>query len=113
MSEEKVKCYRLYWLCSQSGRSLPAGVGFYNESKGDYRLSVDVFCENKIVFLRPISMTDGMINFRVESAIKKKSGIGVHHRAEIGVGHANAKDGFPIYMDIGPYDRTLVMEAAA
>lgn len=58
-------------------------------------------------------MTDGMINFRVESAIKKKSGIGVHHRAEIGVGHANAKDGFPIYMDIGPYDRTLVMEAAA
>jgi hypothetical protein len=109
--KEKVKCHRLYWLCGQSGRRYPAGVAFYNELKNDYRLCVDTFCENKVVFLKPISMTDGVINFRVESAVRKNGA--VLHRAEIGIGHASVDDAFPIYMDIGPYDRTLVLEAAA
>ncbi len=113
MSNLEIKCHRLYWLCNQTSRRYPAGVAFYNEANGDYRLSIDTFCENKVVYLKPVSMTEELVNFRVESAIRKKDGIGVHHRAEIGVGHANAEDGFPIYMDIGPFDRTLVLEASA
>ncbi len=113
MSDKENKYHRLFWLCSQTGRRYPAGVAFYNEPKGDYRLCVDAFCENKVVFLKPSSMEDGVIHFRVETAIRKKDGTGVHHRAEIGIGHANSEDGFPIYMDIGPYNRTLVLEATA
>ena len=106
-SNNEVKCHRLYWLCSQSGRRYPAGVAFFNESKGDYRLKVDAFCEEKSVYLKPVSMLDGVVNYRVEAT--KKGG---QFRAEIGVGHASVNEGYPIYMDIGPYDRTLVLEAA-
>ena len=104
------RCHRLYWLCTQSGKKIPAGVAFYNDSKSDYRLKVDTFCEDKNVFVKPVSMENGVINFRVESLVKKKAG--APHRAEIGVGHANLEEGFPIYMEIGPFDRALVMEAA-
>ena len=79
--------------------------------KGDYRLKVDTFCEDKTVYLKPISMTEGIINFRVESVVRKKAS--APHRAEIGVGHASVVEGFPIFMDIGPYNRTLVLEATA
>jgi hypothetical protein len=105
-----MKCHRLYWLCSESGRRFPAGVAFYNEPQGDYRLKVDTFPEDKVIYLKPISMTEGVINFRVEAAIRKKGVI--LHRAEIGVGHANVDTGYPVFMDIGPYSRALVMEEA-
>lgn len=107
-NNSEVKLHRLYWLNSQSGRRIPAGVAFYNEDKGNYRLKVDTFCEEKSIFLFPVSMTEGVINFRVE-AVKKGGGL----RSEIGIGHATVDGGFPIYMDIGPFDRTLVLEAAA
>jgi len=104
------KCHRLYWLCGHSGKRYPAGVAFYNQNKGDYRLKVDTFCDGKSVFVKPISMTDGIINFRVETVVNTNKG---SHRTEIGVGHASVEAGYPIYMDIGPYERTLVLEAAA
>ena len=110
MNNEKTKCHRLYWHCAESGQRYPAGVAFFNEPQGDYRLKVDMFPEDKVVYLKPISMTDGVINFRVEATVRK-NGV-VLHRAEIGVGHASVESGFPIYMDIGPYSRTLVLEAA-
>ncbi len=108
MSNNEVKCHRLYWVNPKSGRRSNAGVAFYNESKGDYRLKIDTFCDDKVVYLKPVSMMDGVINYRVEAT--KKGG---QYRSEIGVGHANVDDGYPIYMDIGPFDRTLVLEGAA
>jgi hypothetical protein len=110
-NNEKAKCHRLYWLCNLTGRRFPAGVAFYNETKGDYRLCVDTFCENKVIYLKPISVDDDQINFRVESAVRK-DGL-ILRRSEIGVGHASVENEFPIYMDIGPFDRTLVLEATA
>ncbi len=105
------QCHRLFWLCGQTGRKVSAGVAFFNESKGDYRLKVDTFCEDKYFYVKPVSMEDGVINFRVESLVKKKTGY--PHRAEIGVGHASVAEGYPIFMEIGPFERTLVLEAAA
>ena len=110
MNTEKSKCHRLYWVCNESGRKHPAGVAFFNEPQGDYRLKVDLFPEEKTIYLKPISMTDGIINFRVEAAVRKQ-GV-VVHRAEVGVGHASIETGYPVFMDLGPYSRTLVMEAA-
>ena len=110
MKQEKQKCHRLFWLCTESVRRHPAGVAFYNEPQGDYRLKVDVFPEDKVIYLKPTSMTIGLIHFRVEAAVRK-NGV-VLHRSEIGVGHASVDSGYPIYMDVGPYERTLVLEAA-
>lgn len=104
------KVHKLYWLAQESGKRYPAGVAFYNDSKGDYRLKIDTLCEDKVIYLKPVSMTDGLIHFRVEAAVRKE-GV-VLHRAEIGQGHAKVETGYPVFMDIGPYSRTLVLEAA-
>ena len=104
------KIHKLYWLAQDSGKRYPAGVAFYNELQGDYRLKVDTFPEDKVIYLKPISMSDGLIHFRVETAVRKQ-GV-VLHRAEIGEGHASIESGYPIFMDIGPFARTLVLEAA-
>lgn len=110
MNLEKEKCYRLYWLCDETGKRYPAGVAFYNDLQSDYRLKVDVFPEDKVIYLIPISVENDVVKYRVEAAVRK-NGV-VLHRAEIGVGHASIESGFPIFMDIGPYTRTLVLEAA-
>ncbi len=104
------KCHRLYWLDNDSGHTVPAGVAFFNSTEGDYRLKVDTFCNEKQVYLKPISMEEGVIHFRVESLVRKLSGLSI--RNEIGTGRATVRDGYPIYMDIGPFSRTLVLEAA-
>lgn len=104
------KCHDLYWLDSDSGQRIPAGIAFFNSDEGDYNLKVDTFCYDKQIYLKPVSMEEGVINFRVESLEYLRSGAPL--RNEIGTGHAIIRDGYPIYMDIGPFSRTLVLEAA-
>lgn len=108
MSDNKNEKFNLFWLCKQTGRKHPAGVAFFNESQTDYRLKIDVMPEEKLVYLKASSVSEGLIRYRVETAVKKQGR--VTHRAEIGSGYAKADEGFPVYMDIGPYDRQLVME---
>jgi hypothetical protein len=107
--EQKQKSERLnlYWLCSQTGRKHSAGVAFFNEEQGDYRLKIDVMPEDKTLFLKAVSASDGVTYYRVEAAVKKAGR--VVHRAEVGSGHAKKEDS-TIYMDIGPFSRTLVLE---
>lgn len=104
------KCHALYWLDNDSGQKIPAGVAFFNSIEGDYRLKVDTFCNDKQVYLKPVSMEEGVINFRVEALSHRRSGPSI--RNDIGTGHAAVRDGYPIYLDIGPFSRTLVLEAA-
>jgi hypothetical protein len=105
------KLHRLYWVCRTSGKRFPAGVAFYNETAGDYRLKVDTFCQDKSVFLKPVSLHNEVIQFRVEAVVRRKDGPA--QRVEIGMGEAEASKGFPIVMNIGPFDRSLVLEATA
>lgn len=108
MSEKKNDKFNLYWLCKQTGRKHPAGVAFFNESQADYRLKIDTMPEDKLIYLKVSSLSEGMIHYRVETAVKKQGR--VTHRAEIGSGVAKADEGYPVYMDIGPFERQLVME---
>lgn len=108
MTEQNNEKFNLFWVCNLTGRKHPAGVAFFNESAGDYRLKVDTMPEEKIIFLKPTSVVDGTIYFRIEAVVRKEGRVG--HRAEIGTGKADAKEGYPVTMDIGPYSRNLVME---
>ncbi len=110
MSENKSERFNLFWLCKQTGRKHPAGVAFFNESQADYRLKIDTMPDDKLIYLKVSSMSDGKMLYRVETAVKKQGR--VTHRAEIGSGYANADEGYPVYMDIGPFERSLVMEPA-
>jgi hypothetical protein len=106
---KKSERLNLYWLCEQTGRRHPAGVAFYNEDQGDYRLKIDVMPEEKTLYLKAISSGPDVTYYRVEAAVKKAGR--VVHRAEVGSGYAK-KDDSTIYMSIGPFSRTLVLEQA-
>ena len=108
-NEQKPKSERLnlFWLCSQTGRKHPAGVAFFNEDQGDYRLKIDIMPEDKTHFLKAVSASGDVTYYRVEAAVKKAGR--VVHRAEVGSGYAKKEDS-TIYMDIGPFSRTLVLE---
>ena len=112
MSENKIEQKQserlnLYWLCNQTGRKHPAGVAFYNEDQGDYRLKIDVMPEDKVLYLKMVSVSDDVTYYRVEVAVKKSGRAA--HRAEVGSGYAKQADS-TIFIDIGPFSRTLVLE---
>lgn len=107
-NNQKSERLNLYWLCTQTGRKHPAGVAFFNVEQGDYRLKVDVLPEEKTLFLKASSVSADSILYRVEAAVNKAGR--VVHRAEIGTGYAKKADPGLIYMDIGPFSRTLVLE---
>lgn len=98
----------LSWLCTQTGKKIPAGVAFFNETQGDYRLKIDAFPEDKIVYLKPTGARDGNAYYRVETAVRR--GGQVTHRAQIGTGYSKTASGLPVFMDVGPYSKTLMME---
>lgn len=100
--------FLLYWLCQLTGKKVPAGVAFFNEPQGDYRLKVDVMPEDKVFYLKPTSVHEGKVLYRIEAAVRKEGR--VIHRTEIGTGYSNMNEGYPIYMDIGPFSRLLVLE---
>ena len=104
------KKFNLSWLCRETGQKHSAGVAFFNQPQGDYRLKIDIFPEERTVYLKAVSLTDGMVHYRVETLIKKNGKLS--HRADIGSGYSNEQDGYPIYMDIGPFQRLLVLEDA-
>lgn len=110
MLEKNSDKFNLFWHCSDTGRKHPAGVAFYNEIQGDYRLKIDVMPEDKMIYLKPFSVSDNQTRFRVESAVKR--GGQLTHRAEIGSGLSQSSEIYPIHMDIGPFSRTLILEKA-
>lgn len=110
-NNKKSEKFSLQWLCPLTGKKHPAGVAFFNEEQGDYRLKVDVMPEDKILYLKVSSMTDKKVLYRVEAAVRKNGR--VTHRTEVGTGYANVDEGYPIYMDVGPFSRQLVLEQLA
>lgn len=107
-NEQKQERLNLYWLCQQSGRRHPAGVAFFNEEQGDFRLKVDILPEDKNLYLKATSVSTESVFYRVESVVRK-AGAQVH-RTEVGTGYARKDDPKVIYMDIGPFSRTLVLD---
>ena len=64
--------------------------------------------EEKTLYLKMASVSEGLTHYRVEAAVKK--GGRISHRAEVGAGYSRDDDPSFIYMDIGPFSRTLVLE---
>ncbi len=108
MTNEKSEKFNLYWLCSQTGKTLPAGVAFFNETQGDYRLKIDAFPDDKLVFLKLTSASEGTVHYRVETVVKRAGQ--ATHRTQIGSGYSKSESGLPVFMDIGPYSKVLMLE---
>lgn len=110
MHDEQIKKsqrFFLYWRDQNSGVQLPAGVAFFDENFGEYRLKIDALPDEKAYWVKPIGTSNGKTSYRVEAVIKKAGKFS--HRVEIGYGESSPVTNSDIHMDIGPFGRRLVL----
>lgn len=105
--KQKMPTLALSWIDTQTGRKYPAGVGFFLKEFGEFRLKIDALSEDKQIFVKPVGGQDDRVNYRVEVVIK--SGGRFSHRSEIGAGYMDKNTGGVIFMDLGPFSRSLAL----
>lgn len=111
MENQKSQKLGLYWIDTTTGKKFPAGVGFHLPEYGEFRLKIDALSDEKQYFAKPVSGLEDRVNYRVEVVVK--SGGRFSHRSEIGTGYMDKNTGGFIYMDIGPFSRSLALEVEA
>ena len=92
--------YPLFWVDRETGESERGGTAFYIEDEGDFKLWVDAF-PDITYYLKPVE-NDGVTTiYRPEAKGKRR-----RHK----VGHGYAKRGDQIYINLGPFSKTLVLQ---
>lgn len=89
----------LIWINDQTGEMFHAGVAFYIEQFGEYRLVLDA--PRTILYLRPSRSGDGKIYYVIQATIENNGKFS--HRVEVGNGYSDDKDSNHIYMKLGRY----------
>lgn len=103
---KQVKPFLLWWFDKQTNRNLPAGVAFYDEKFDEYRLKLDIHPDNQY-YLKTSGSQNGIIQYRVEVVIKKDGKF--HQRKIVGEGISSKATKGDVYIDLGPYSKTLIM----
>jgi len=96
---KKEKKESLIWIDGQTGETFHAGVAFFMEEYGEYRLILDA--PRTILYLRPYNSTNGRINYLVHAAIEINGKYS--HRVEVGNGYSSGDTNDYIYMKLGRY----------
>lgn len=108
MENQKNQKLNLYWIDTQTGKKFPAGVGFHVPEYGEFRLKIDALSDEKQYFAKPFGGADDRVNYRVEVVIKSNGRFA--RRAEVGTGYMDKNTGGFIYMDLGPFSRSLALQ---
>jgi hypothetical protein len=107
--ETKEKKESLVWVDSQPGETFHAGVAFFIEEFGEYRLVLDA--PRTVLYLRPNELRDGQILYSVHALIENNGRFS--HRVEVGNGYSSAETDNYIYMKLGRYpNQRLVLETS-
>jgi hypothetical protein len=89
----------LTWLDPQSGNTFHAGVAFYDEEYGEYRLVLDA--PKTVYSLKPVTSDNDNIKYKVYYPILVKGKFS--HKVEVGHGYSNSNTDGNIYIIIGRY----------
>lgn len=94
-----------------TGSRQKAGVAFYEEEYGEYRLKIDFLslAEDRPpnVFLRAIGAKNGHTDFVVEAVVRiNRENV---KRTAIGSGFSATVRGDEVHMKLGPFENILVM----
>lgn len=109
MKTEQVKQTKpllLWWYDKNTNKNLPAGVAFYDEKFAEYRLKLDIHPDTQY-YLKPTGSQSEDVLYRAEVVIKKDGKF--HQRKVIGEGYSSKQTKGDVYVDFGPYSKTLVM----
>ena len=108
----KPEVFRLWWKRKDSERRIPAGVAFYDEKYGEYRLKIDYLQAlmdkaDPCFYLRTVGSEDNKILFRAETVLKKDGRF--MGRRPVGEGYSSKETDGEVYIDFGPHEKLLVM----
>lgn len=96
---KKMQKESLKWLDPQTGATFHAGVAFYDDSFGEYRLVLD---GPRTVFnLKPVGSNDNEVKYKVYSPILVNGKFS--HKVEMGYGYSNKSTNGDIIITIGRY----------
>ncbi len=96
---KKQKKENLYWMDPQTGETFNAGVAFFIEEFGEYRLVLDA--PRTVLYLRPKEASGDKIDYAVHAPIDINGKFS--HRVEVGNGYSSSETNNQIYMKIGRY----------
>lgn len=74
MKNQKIETFPVYWKNQKTGKSSMAGVAFYNDQLGAYRLKVDIFANRDIYYLKQKALQGDAILFELEKVIENRAG---------------------------------------
>lgn len=104
---KKTKKENLIWMDPQTGEKFHAGVAFYIEEFGEYRLVLDA--PRTVLYLRPREASGNKIDYVVHAPIDINGKFS--HRVEVGYGYSSAETNNHVYMKVGRYmPQRLVLE---
>ena len=107
MEQEKMnKPIPLWWFDTDEKSYDPAGVAFYDEKFGEYRLKIDITPET-CYYLKPITGNEKETTYRIEVVIKSNGKF--KFRRPVGKGYNDATKSNDVVIQLGPYSKLLVM----
>ncbi len=105
MNEKKLdERFYLWWHCPQTQNRDMAGVAYYNEDTGDYRLVLNFFPNNDY-FLKFVGGTDDHCRYRLIAVKERQGGGGRFFQGE---GILNKSTG-QILIQAAPFSKLLVV----
>ncbi len=96
---KKQKKMDLIWMEPESGEKFHAGVAFYIEEFGEYRLVLDA--PRTILYLRPKEATENKIDYVIHAPIEVNGKFS--HRVEVGYGYSSPETENHVFMKLGRY----------
>ena len=105
-TEKKPEKFDLWWISPLNEKRQYAGVAFFDETYGEYRLRLDYEPETQL-YLRPIGLINDKQLFKVE-IVRKRNGK-FFKRFPVGEGVLGKDTDGEVHMELGPYIKTLAL----
>ncbi|MCT4642780.1 MAG: hypothetical protein N4A33_10845 [Bacteriovoracaceae bacterium] len=96
---KKIKQENLHWVDPKNGATFHAGIAFYDERFGEYRLILDG--PRTVYSLKAFETTNNEVRYKVFAPVLIKGKFS--HKVEIGYGYSNNGTNGDVYMVIGRY----------
>lgn len=96
---KKQKKEDLIWIDAETGERYHAGVAFFIEEFGEYRLVLDA--PRTVLYLRPSKSVCGEISYQIHAPIEVNGRFS--HRVEVGSGYSSNETNNQIFMKLGRY----------
>lgn len=101
------KPHSLWWENTRTNLRTYAGVAFYDDRFGEFRLRANVFDEGKQLYCRAIQSENEKVAYRVE-IVKKKNGK-FWKREKAGEGLLSKETNGEIHLQVPPYESKLIL----